>query len=228
MEIGETVAGVVLDPLPWPELPPEILPLPKPRKFPLPLPEPANDPAWFPKKDWGWIILKRLPIVICGLFLCSEEGEDDELFRWEQIGWEWTIQDLLDEEIDETEQPKVVIGEGEGNVNGVWTYERIPEAAVAYGAIAFSLGVDDQGNKIPFTSEWSDRTDSLLWRMNRGWITTMMLRQAQFYDIGLYGPRQGGRGKYYPCERTTLEGHPLREERFFGHTGGFTYGDCEL
>lgn len=97
------------------------------------------------------------------------------------------IQDLLEHGVEQQQQPKVVIGEGEGRQpNGQYLYNRIPNAALAYGAIYFNPGSFTIG-------EWSHATDVA-----------------------------------YPCERYTLEGYPLREERFFGGTSGHTYGACTL
>jgi hypothetical protein len=216
--VGETVAGVLADPLPWPELPPESEPVPQPRKIPKPLPDAANDPDFFPKSKWGWKILSRVGIIVCGVFLCSAEGESDEWLSWREIGWEWAIQDLIEREIKG--QPKVVIGEGEGQIAGQYVFNRVPNAAQAKGAIYFNPGV--------FTvNEWTHDTDVALWYMNWGWLTSMMLKQALFYDIGLYGPRVT-RGKFYPCERRTLEGYASREEFPFEGTSGYAYGRCEL
>lgn len=170
-QVGETVAGVLADPLPWPDFPPETQPLPQPRTIPKPLPDAANDPDFFPEK-WRWKILSRVGVIVCGPLICSADGESDEWITWREIGWEWAIQDLIEHEIDEQQQPKVVIGEGEGRqANGQYLFNRIPNAAQAYGAIYFSPGSFTIG-------EWSHATDVALWFMNYGWITSMMGKQA--------------------------------------------------
>lgn len=66
-----------------------------------------------------------------------------------------------------------------------------------------------------------------MWYMNYGWVNFMIDRQALFYDIGLYGPRQI-RGQFYPCERNVLEGYPLRQEVPGEGTAGYSYGSCNL
>ena len=224
--IGETVAAVLAYPIPWPEFAPETAPLPQPRRLPRPLPDAANDPEF--GKKWQWRIVFRVGALVCGIFCPEDTGDpaENEAWEWYNIGLEWALQDLLENELDpDIEQVEVVIGEGEGLGRA---YARIPAAAATYGALYFNLGVDEQGNDVEFTSEnWSESTASSLWRMNSGWIRSMMLIQSQFYDIGLYGGRST-RGKFYVCEREELGEYPYREERSFRGTSGFATAPCEL
>lgn len=215
VEIGDTVAGVLNSPLPFPELPPETSPVPE-RRLPRPLPDAAND-SWNPRAT-SWVILRGTWAgVLCGLFCSNSAGDPDadEEFEWRDIGIEWAVQDVSDSDVGENEQPQVVIGEGEGPER---PYERIPNAARDFSAIFFDLGVDDQGNPIRFTSEqWTTRTNELLWSMNSGWLWTMELRQALFIDIGRFNGRDS-RGEFYECEREQLAVYPHRQEEFYQNT----------
>lgn len=216
-EMGETVAGMLSDPIPWPDPPSENIPRPEPRTLPKPLPGAANDPNWQPNREWIRIVPQRVFVVLCGLLFCSMEGESNDWLEWREFGRQWALLDLLEEELDDSVQPKVVIGEGDGGGE----YKRIPAAALEFGAMYFDPGT------FQTEGEWSHETDVALWWMNHGWIWTMELKQSLFYDIGLYGGRID-RGKFYPCEREMLEGYPYREERYFMETAGFDYGSCDV
>ena len=64
--------------------------------------------------------------------------------------------------------------------------------------------------------------------MNAGRIGTIGLRLSHFYDIGRFDDRHP-RGKYYPCERETLENYPTRQEISpFGDTLDWNYDTCQL
>ena len=214
VQVGETIAGILADRSPAPQLPDGTQP--QPRQLPKPLPDAANDPDFGRKHIWK--ILGKINIVICGLLFCSNPGDPDEVekIEWELFGWEWAADDLLENDIDNSVQVNVVIGEGEGgNV-----YNRIPNAALTYSAIYYNPG--------RFTSgEPTGRTAMFMWYMNYGWVNFMIDRQALFYDIGLYGPRQI-RGEFYPCERNVLESYPLRQEVPGEGTAGYSYGSCNL
>lgn len=225
-QIGETVAAVLKYPIPRPDLPPEVTPEPPARKFP-PLP-PANDPNFYPKPKLKWKIFGKVTIWACVL-LCIDKGPEDEneLMNWYYFGLEWALADIL-QRGDPSSQVAAVIGEGEGgNV-----YTRIPSAAAAWGAIYFNFGIDPQtGRQAPFSSEptpWPASYLKLQWSMNEGWLAALMGKQAQFYDIQLYGPRPPPRGIFYPCERKFLQGYPLREERSWQGTAAFTGGACQF
>ena len=220
-QLGGSVAGLLLDPLPLPELPPLTEPVPKPRIFPLPLPDNVNNPAWFP--DFIRLVLRRGPIAVCVL-ICSERGESDDWIIWRDFGTDWAIQDLLDHKIDEAQQAKAVIGEGQGN--GIFT--RVREAAKTYDAIYFSLGVDENGSEMPFSSgDSSPEAKTAFWYMNLGWLNAFIMRDSLFLDIGLYTPRLN-RGEFYPCERQVLTGYPLRQEVNFDGNMDYSHGSCEL
>lgn len=225
-QTGETVANVLRYPIPRPDLPPEVTPEPPLRRIPPILP-PANEPTFYPNPQLKWKILGKVTIWACALF-CIDKGPEDEneLMEWYYFGVEWGLYDILHRD-DPSSQVKAVIGEGEGQLN---VYNRIPSAAAAWGAIYFTFGIDsDTGREAPFSSEpfpWPPAYDKFQWSMNSGWLAILMGKQAQFYDIQLYGPRTNGRGKFYPCERKILQGYPLREERSWQGTAPFTGGAC--
>ena len=167
-----------------------------------------------------------MTIWACALF-CIDDGPEDENeeMSWYYFGVEWALYDILHRD-DPSSQVKAVIGEGEG-VPGVYT--RIPSAAAAWGAIYFSFGIDpNTGKELPFSSEpfpFPPSFEKFEWAMNSGWLAVLMGKQAQFYDIQLFEPRQA-RGKFYPCERKILLNYPLREERSWEQTIPFTGGAC--
>lgn len=227
MQTGGTVADILKYPIPRPNLPPEVLPEPPLRRIPPILP-PANDPLFYPNAQLKWKILGKAAIWAC-VFICIDKGPEDEneLMAWYHFGFEWALQDLLERE-DPESQVKAVIGEGEGSA----PYARIPSAAAAWGAIYFSFGIDPAtGREAPFSSEptpWPASHMKFMWSMNSGWLSGLMGKQAQFYDIQLYGPRSIPRGIFYPCERKILQGYPLREERSWQGTAPFTSGTCQF
>ena len=104
----------------------------------------------------------------------------------------------------------------------------MPSAAQDFGAIYFSLGVDDNGDDLPFADDWTPRTTELLWAMNSGWLWTMELRQALFIDIGRFNGRNS-RGAFYECEREQLAVYPHRQEEFYlNTTAGHDVGPCGI
>jgi len=227
VEVGDTVAGILIDQLPWPVLPQETQP--KPAKPPPWDPDNPEDGANDPNVDieFDWVILGRIPIIICGLFICADDlnpGED-EFFIWRDYGIAQAIRALLAEELNENEKPNVVIGEGERHPA---PYLRIPAAAVQYGAMYFQL-TDSQDQGLPKQDgQWTHETDVAAWAVNLGWMSLMISSQAVFYDIGLYEGRSPNRGIFYPCERQVLEGYFPRNEVVGIGTLNHTYGVCDL
>jgi hypothetical protein len=226
VQVSDFAAHVLNDPLKRPPLP-NWLPEPKPRTMP-PLPNPANNPDLFPKEKWKWKIFSKVGIVICGLLICSADGESDEWITWRDLGYEWAIDDIRRYNPDESGRIYALVGEGEGYD---LPYIRIPRAARAWGAIYLSFGVDPvTGQELPFgasPSDWNPVIERTVWTMNWGWLNAMMGKGAYFYDIGNYAGRQY-RAKFYACERRTLQGYPLREERTQGDTLNWTPATCTL
>lgn len=227
-QTGETVAAVLKYPIPRPDLPPEVTPEPPLRRIPPILP-PANEPTFYPNPQLKWKILGKVTIWACVLF-CIDKGPEDEneLMDWYYFGLEWALYDILHRD-DPSSQVKALIGEGEGIAN---VYTRIPSAAAAWDAIYFNFGIDPEtGRQAPFSSEptpWPASNLKFMWSMNSGWLAALMGKQAQFYDIQLYGPRTPSRGIFYPCERKILQSYPLREERSWQGTVSFTAGVCQF
>lgn len=217
-QVGETIAGVLRDPMPWPELP-DFEPAPQPRKIPPGWPDVANDPEFSPSREWLWWVLRRAPIVICGLFTCSSDGESDDWIKWRDVGWEWALEDLASDSPDRSQQPKVVIGESDG----AEPYTRIPLAAQHFGALFLKFREDLQ---LP-VDKGRHAVDVAMWYVNEAWINSFIFRQALFYDIGRYEGRSQ-RGPFYPCERVTLGTYPGREQHAFGGTLDHNYDDCNL
>jgi hypothetical protein len=217
-QLGDTAAGLLGH---W-QQPSEVWPVTDPpfprRPIPTPpigWPPPANDPDWFPKKKW--IFFPKVFVVICGLLTCSAPGEDIEAFRWKNFGEEWGAHDLAERDAENNNATvRVVIGESEGPT---LPNERIQNAAQQYDAIYFMVG--------SFSDVWSEANESRLWYMNEGWLYAMMLRGALFVDIGRYQPR-AERGRFYPCERDTMESYPFRDQVSSGQTLDWNYGPCLL
>lgn len=221
-QTGETVAAVLRYPVPRPDLPPEVTPEPPIRPMPPEWLPPATEPTFYPRPQLKWKILGKVTIWACVLF-CIDKGPEDENeeLDWYYFGLEWGLYDVLNRP-NPSSQVKAVIGESEGGD----VFTRIPSAAAAWGAIYLSFGVDpDTGRQVPFNSEpapFPGAYDKFIWAMNSGWLAALMGKQAEFYDIQLYGPRPPPRGKFYPCERKILLNYPLRTERPWQGTAPYT------
>lgn len=164
-------------------------------------------------------MLRRAPLVICGLATCSADGESDDWIKWRDIGWEWALDDLAKYNPDRSQQPKVVIGESDG----AEPCTRIALAAQHCGAVFLKFRGDLQ---LP-VDKGRHAVDVAMGYVNEAWINSFIFRQALFYDIGRY---EGGsqRGLFYPCERVTLGTYPGREQHDFGGTLDHNYDDCNL
>lgn len=223
VQIGDILAEVMADPMPMPELPSGEQ-IPQPRDTPWGDGDPANDPDFSKETEqrrvWVWRVFGKIGIVLCGLLTCPSEVDPDEDLQveWQHFGWEWALFDLAKNEIDpDNEQPKIVIGEAEGGS----VYQRIPAAALEYGAIFYNPGMFSSQPESPENAKF-------MWAMNQSWVDFWRHLQSHFYDIGLYNGRIGPRGIFYPCERVELEGYPHRSEEWRFDTENFNYGNCQF
>ena len=184
-------------------IPPDLIPQP-----------PGND-------DLKWIRLTMRGVLSVLGWLwpsatISDSQEIDELRefeRLERIGWWIAADSVLEQEESADEAKRAVIGEREGELNGIENDPITPDQTprIEFAAKQFV----PPAAFLPATNSYIEGNPNVYaerlgyWRINEGWIRALMDLQADIYDIGLFDDRDP-RGEFYACERRELGAYAKR------------------
>lgn len=226
IEVGDTLEGLLrlAEPRPQTTSPSGTAQPPSydTRQFPE---GPANDPNYKRRNPGSWrIILGKIGLVLCAIALDPDcvvsAGDPNEVEKldWHYFGWEWALNQLIEEGVDpDSDMLRAVIGES-GPRNAA--VPRIPTYAMQNNAMYLDFGITPE-------EEWPG--DALVWEANSGWINYLMTLETEFLDIG-NDKRRSTRGMFYPCERFQIGAFKpyLRTVDTDDHTLNHVVGSCEL